>query len=584
MVTTRAQGGAVKFKYRQGYAEVRISVTHAATSTGPRSGSSVRVTAPARAGPTTARSTSTEIYGSKPDISESNFHRRAATSGPRTTTSTTRSRARWAQHQPAQPLVAGGTNSWHTYGINWTANRSIGTSTGSSVRTYNATSSADLAALGYEHSIILNLAMGGDGPRYSTTATPVRTRQWLQQRQPERRPARRDGGRLREGVAALARAPIARRNNGANPARPGLPRSRVGAILGGSGRWGPDRVSGARANRGSRRGPARGRVLGVLTLGAFLGLLLGGIGPDAPRPAPPARAPIRRRCTSPPPEWTPPSVQVDPGQTVIWINESGAKRSIVADDSSFDSGPLRQGDRFQFAFTEPGTVDLHDLVRARGVGHGGRDVRSTPTAPIPVTGADAARPPPAAPTDFAYTGAGTARSPAPPGRSRSRSASASSCRPGASASWRCSGFSYFLDPDDLLPTRRHRRVRRARARRGQYRSDLRQGGFCPRSVRRADRPGAQLTLGSRPGRPGQISEHHRRRRGDDTAGSARCRRRPAVSSPARTGRHPSSLVAMRAVQEPAHAPVTLNVTVLFQLLSTSVPVKRTVRVVLALPR
>ena len=52
----------------------------------------------------------------------------------------------------------------------------------------------------------------------------------------------------------------------------------------------------------------------------------------------------------------PPTVQVAPGDAVIWINESGGDRSIVATDASFDSGTLQDGDRFQFAFTEARTV------------------------------------------------------------------------------------------------------------------------------------------------------------------------------------------------------------------------------------
>ena len=47
---------------------------------------------------------------------------------------------------------------------------------------------------------------------------------------------------------------------------------------------------------------------------------------------------------------------------------------------------------------------------------------------------------------------------------------------------------------------------------------------------------------------------------------------------------PERFVAMRALHEPAHAPVTLKVTVLLELLSTSVPANVTVRVVMLLPR
>ncbi len=56
MVTTRAQGGAVKFKYRQGYAEVRMRVPRG-NLYWPAFWLVGAATVPARAGPTTARST-----------------------------------------------------------------------------------------------------------------------------------------------------------------------------------------------------------------------------------------------------------------------------------------------------------------------------------------------------------------------------------------------------------------------------------------------------------------------------------------------------------------------------------------------
>ncbi len=203
-------------------------------------------------------------------------------------------------------------------------------------------------------------------------------------------------------------------------------------------------------------------MLGALTAGAFLALLTGATGPAAPAGAAATTSgPVTVRITAA--GVDPAIAEVDPGSTVIWINQSGAKRSIVADDASFDSGPLGQGDRFQFAFTEPGTV-TYTVLSALGVS-GTVVVRSVnPLAPPPVPtppGTPAAGPP----TDFAYTGAGTAVTGAAGAMALALGVGLvlSARRIGLVA---LSGFSYFLDPDDLLPTRRHRRARRARARRG----------------------------------------------------------------------------------------------------------------------
>jgi plastocyanin len=198
----------------------------------------------------------------------------------------------------------------------------------------------------------------------------------------------------------------------------------------------------------------------VLIVGAFLGLLIGGNGAATAANAP--------GTSSDPPTVhitaagvNPTMVQVEPGQTVVWINESGAKRSVVADDSSFDSGSLASGDRFQFAFTEPGTV-TYSIVSAPGVKGTVVVSAATPAAtPAPApTGT-----PPTAPTDFAYTGAGSALTGAAGAFALALGVGLvlSARRIGLMA---YSGLSYFLAPDDLLPTRRQRRVRRNRARKG----------------------------------------------------------------------------------------------------------------------
>jgi hypothetical protein len=154
----------------------------------------------------------------------------------------------------------------------------------------------------------------------------------------------------------------------------------------------------------------------------------------------------------------PQSVSVAPGDTVVWINESDGRRSVVATDASFDSGSLDRGDRFQFAFTEPRTV-TYTVMPGPGI-TGTVVVNAAPGTPPP-TGAPA-------PTEFAYTGAGSAWTAAAgvlvlgfgvwfvvSGRRLTALA--------------LSGLGVTLHRDTMLPTRRHRRELRARARRDRSR-------------------------------------------------------------------------------------------------------------------
>jgi beta-glucanase (GH16 family) len=166
MVTTRAQGGGLKFKFRQGYAEIRMRVPRgnlywpAFWLVGAGDGSSP-------GWPDYGEFDVTEIYGTHPDISESNFHKADGSIGAGTANvANLLADTAGININPPATLLTGGTNAWHTYGINWTANHLDWYVDGVKVRTYTAKSAADTAALGYEHSMILNLAMGGDGPQY----------------------------------------------------------------------------------------------------------------------------------------------------------------------------------------------------------------------------------------------------------------------------------------------------------------------------------------------------------------------------------------------------------------------------------
>jgi plastocyanin len=45
---------------------------------------------------------------------------------------------------------------------------------------------------------------------------------------------------------------------------------------------------------------------------------------------------------------------ISAGTTVVWTNEGSNPHTVTADDGSFDSGNLSNGDTFSFTFTTPG--------------------------------------------------------------------------------------------------------------------------------------------------------------------------------------------------------------------------------------
>ncbi len=165
LVTTRAQDGGMKMRFKQGYAEVRMRVPRgniywpAFWLADPGDGS-------APGWPAYGEIDVSEIYGSRPDVSESNFHKTGGDIGAGVhNVNKPPSSSTGIDINPPNAFVAGGTQNWHTYGINWTAGRLDWYIDGVKVRTYNAVNAADLNGLSYYHSIILNLAMGGSGPQ-----------------------------------------------------------------------------------------------------------------------------------------------------------------------------------------------------------------------------------------------------------------------------------------------------------------------------------------------------------------------------------------------------------------------------------
>lgn len=67
--------------------------------------------------------------------------------------------------------------------------------------------------------------------------------------------------------------------------------------------------------------------------------------------------------------FTPASVTVKAGTEVIWKNRDAAPHTVTADDGSFDSGSLGQGEEFKKKLTKPGTLsyscDIHGYMSGK---------------------------------------------------------------------------------------------------------------------------------------------------------------------------------------------------------------------------
>jgi plastocyanin len=57
-------------------------------------------------------------------------------------------------------------------------------------------------------------------------------------------------------------------------------------------------------------------------------------------------------------QFSPKLLTVTPGATVEWVNEAG-RHTVEADDGSFKSDVLKQGDKFEHKFDKAGTFAYH---------------------------------------------------------------------------------------------------------------------------------------------------------------------------------------------------------------------------------
>lgn len=54
--------------------------------------------------------------------------------------------------------------------------------------------------------------------------------------------------------------------------------------------------------------------------------------------------------------FEPQTVTVEPGEEIVWVNDSVTPQTIIGEDGSWDSGPLAAGETFSVALRTAGTV------------------------------------------------------------------------------------------------------------------------------------------------------------------------------------------------------------------------------------
>src|SRR3954451_7965451 len=84
--------------------------------------------------------------------------------------------------------------------------------------------------------------------------------------------------------------------------------------------------------------------------------------------------------------FEPSEAAIQPGDTVTWTNEGNHPHTVTADDGSFDSGPLQQGESFSHTFQSPGMVSyycsIHPFMTGSvSVGKGGGGVAPSTSQP-----------------------------------------------------------------------------------------------------------------------------------------------------------------------------------------------------------
>jgi|SRR5215210_673508 len=110
--------------------------------------------------------------------------------------------------------------------------------------------------------------------------------------------------------------------------------------------------------------------------------------------------------------FSPSQITVAPGTTVTWVNKGPSPHTTTADDGSWDSGKLQQGEDFSFTFDKPGTYTYHcsihpDMtasVKVSGGGGGGGGTMPSAGASMSASMSPMASASASAPQDLTETG------------------------------------------------------------------------------------------------------------------------------------------------------------------------------------
>jgi plastocyanin len=57
--------------------------------------------------------------------------------------------------------------------------------------------------------------------------------------------------------------------------------------------------------------------------------------------------------------FNPSTINVKVGSTITWTNKDNMAHTVTADDNSFNSGSMNQGDTFKYTFNAAGTFKYH---------------------------------------------------------------------------------------------------------------------------------------------------------------------------------------------------------------------------------
>ncbi len=67
-------------------------------------------------------------------------------------------------------------------------------------------------------------------------------------------------------------------------------------------------------------------------------------------------------------KYTPPTITIKAGQAITWLNDDDKDHTVVADDGSFESDNLGNGEKFKFTFKKKGKFSYHCKYHPREKG------------------------------------------------------------------------------------------------------------------------------------------------------------------------------------------------------------------------